>query len=122
MSRSYSRFLTTDSAGHRAGCRHELWNTLAGRRIQPYNKCTCVYTETIMATKTITIDVEAYRRLKGAKKADESFSQAIKRIVKPPFDVERWLKRIREDGLSEDALAAVERQVARRHTGRRRDR
>ena len=32
-------------------------------------------------TKSITIDVEAYRRLKGVQRENESFSQTIKRVV-----------------------------------------
>jgi hypothetical protein len=39
-----------------------------------------------MATKTITVDLEACKRLKQAQKPRESFSQTIKRVVRPPVD------------------------------------
>jgi predicted CopG family antitoxin len=37
-----------------------------------------------MATKTITLDAEAYNRLEAAMRPDESFSSAIKRLVPEP--------------------------------------
>ena len=43
-----------------------------------------------MATKTISIDIEAYERLRSVRKDNESFSQTIKRVVKPPFDFEAF--------------------------------
>ena len=75
-----------------------------------------------MATKTISIDLEAYSRLKRAKARSESFSSAIKRIVRPPLDVEEWLEKLRRHPLSDAAFRAVERAVARRGSGRRRRR
>ena len=81
-----------------------------------------MYTERMMATKTISIDLEAYSRLKRAKARSESFSMAIKRIVRPPFDLEAWLKMLRRNPLSEDAYRAIEAAVARRGSGRRRRR
>ena len=39
--------------------------------------CTCMYTGAPLATKTITIDMEAYKRLKAVQKQNESFSQTI---------------------------------------------
>ncbi|MHA2294552.1 MAG: antitoxin VapB family protein [Candidatus Hodarchaeales archaeon] len=36
-----------------------------------------------MGSKTISLDDEAYKRLKREKKANESFSDVVKRITKP---------------------------------------
>jgi predicted CopG family antitoxin len=68
-----------------------------------------------VATKTISIDVEAYDRLKAVQKENESFSQVIKRVVRKPFDVQAFLKRIERHPMSEEATAAVESHVRRRH-------
>ncbi len=73
-----------------------------------------------MATKTITIDMEAYQRLKEAKKKEESFSQAIKRIVPRRFDWEAWLADIARNPLSDEALEAIEAQVQNRRRRTRR--
>jgi predicted CopG family antitoxin len=75
-----------------------------------------------MATKTISIDLEAYERLRAIRRENESFSQAIKRVVKPPFDVKAYLKRIRECPLSDEAAVAIEEHVEQRHKPSQRER
>jgi len=67
-----------------------------------------------MATKTISLDLEAYNRLKKAKMKSESFSQAIKRLIKPPFDVEKWLKTVEENRLSDEAYEGIEQAIEHR--------
>jgi predicted CopG family antitoxin len=75
-----------------------------------------------MATKTISIDVEAYDRLKSVQRQHESFSQTIKRVIRKPADFESWLKLIEADPSSPQFIGAVEEQIAgrRRHTNRKR--
>ena len=73
-----------------------------------------------MATKNIRIDVEAYQRLKSVQNPAESFSQVIKRVIKPPFDVEAWLNQLRSHPISRRSGVAVEKQVrGRRKTSNR---
>ena len=58
-----------------------------------------------MATKTITIDVDAYDRLKRVQRPTESFSQTIKRVVPRPLDLEAWLSKDLVDLLSRTATS-----------------
>ena len=64
-----------------------------------------------MATKTISIDVEAYERLRSVRHDNESFSQTIKRVVKPPFDYKAFRERLEGLSLSEEAARAIEEQI-----------
>ena len=75
-----------------------------------------------MATKTITIDLEAYERLRSVRQENESFSQVIKRVVQRPTDVQAFLRSIREHPLSEAALDAIEEHIEQRHQPSRRER
>jgi predicted CopG family antitoxin len=75
-----------------------------------------------MATKTISIDTEAYRRLKSVQQKNESFSQTIKRVVQQPIDFDAWMASMEKDPLSEKAVAAVEAIVLQRQNRRNRRR
>ena len=63
-----------------------------------------------MATKTITIDTEAYRRLKSVQNADESFSQTIKRVVRKKLSADELAALFEDFGktLSDKSIDAIE--------------
>lgn len=67
-----------------------------------------------MATKTISIDLEAYERLGNAKRDGESFTEVIKRLVPPPLDLEAWFRDMDANPPSRRAVRAVEEVVRRR--------
>jgi predicted CopG family antitoxin len=75
-----------------------------------------------MATKTISIDVDAYERLKSVQKADESFSQTIKRVVRKPTDLKVWFSAMDRSPMSRRAVAAVSGRIAQRARRSRRPR
>ena len=63
-----------------------------------------------MATKTITIDMEAYGRLKTVQHENESFSQTIKRVIPRPISTKDLIALFRHAGsqLSEGFYQGVE--------------
>lgn len=67
-----------------------------------------------MAVKTITIDTEAYGRLKKAKRRNESFSETIKRIAPKPFDYDAYLKRIETLGPDDEYVRIMDEIIANR--------
>lgn len=67
-----------------------------------------------MATKTISIDLEAYERLKAVQKENESFSQTIKRVVWTPAPFRKWFEDPARQPLSDKAIDAIEQVVAAR--------
>lgn len=67
-----------------------------------------------MAVKTITIDLEAYGLLSRRKGPGQSFSQVIKAHFAPQPTAADLRHRLRDIHVSDDALAAMDRQVQAR--------
>lgn len=68
-----------------------------------------------MAVKTITIDLEAYEALAKQKRANESFSQVIKRTFSEErYTAKHLLENLSEVSLSEEALDRIE-EIRRRN-------
>ncbi len=68
-----------------------------------------------MATKTISVDLDAYRRLKSARRGKESFSMVIKRMIHRPLDVDKYLDSLDAAPMSGGAVKAVEAHETARH-------
>lgn len=65
-----------------------------------------------MAVKTITIDIAAYEALSKRKRANESFSLVIKRILREDrYSAKNLLNHLTAITLSDETLDAVEKQV-----------
>lgn len=75
-----------------------------------------------MATKTISIDLEAYDRLTRARLGNESFSRVIKRTIRPGIDIKTYLSDLDCHPLGDDALAAIDKHERQRHTPLARER
>ncbi len=69
-----------------------------------------------MATKTITLELDAYEKLKAMKKAGESFTEVVRRAVfaDAPLTGENLRAYLRSggSGISERYLDAVEKAAA----------
>ncbi|OGV73417.1 MAG: hypothetical protein A3K19_10960 [Lentisphaerae bacterium RIFOXYB12_FULL_65_16] len=75
-----------------------------------------------MATKTISIDLEAYERLRRARMGDESFSRVIKRVVRPAIDLSSYFAKLDRHPLGDAARDAVAAHELGRHRPAQRDR
>jgi predicted CopG family antitoxin len=68
-----------------------------------------------MAVKTITIDMEAYETLAREKLPGESFSQVIKRVLKPRrMTAASFLRRAESITFSDQTLEQIEQIVKNR--------
>ncbi len=73
-----------------------------------------------MATRTITVDAEAYNRLRKARRPKESFSETIKRFVRVPPDLDALMREAGQHAFGEHLVSAVGQIVADRRRGSRR--
>lgn len=75
-----------------------------------------------MATKTISIDLQAYERLCEARVGHESFSRVIKRVVRPALNLNAYLAEVERHPLSETAVKAIVAHERARHAASTRER
>jgi len=75
-----------------------------------------------MATKTVALDAEAYELLKRQKKADESFSDAVRRLARPRRPLSSfagiWKDMSSAERRELDRVYASLHEADRRHTER----
>ena len=62
--------------------------------------------------KTITVTDDAYEALKKMKTGDESFSEVIKRVAKPTFNIRDYLGILPKDDVERARKALRERKAA----------
>jgi predicted CopG family antitoxin len=70
-----------------------------------------------MGTKTISLADDAYERLKAAKRDDESFSDAVRRLA-PGVRIAEYVG-VLDEATADDLEAAVAERRAERTAGRR---
>ncbi|MBU6412867.1 MAG: hypothetical protein KGS45_05290 [Planctomycetes bacterium] len=64
-----------------------------------------------MADRHVQLDKEAIARLESDRAPGESLSDTVKRVVKPSFDVDAWLRKLKENPASPAMIRALEEQV-----------
>jgi len=64
-----------------------------------------------MATKTITLDLEAYDLLRRHKRGKQSFSEVVKEHFGPRKTIEEFRRALRDVVLSEETLDVIEQQI-----------
>lgn len=69
-----------------------------------------------MATKTISIDLDAYRALRRRKRKGQSFSDVIKEHFAGGISARQFAEIVREAGVAEDTLDTIDDLIARRST------
>lgn len=70
--------------------------------------------DSCMATKTITLDLEAYELLRRHKKGRQSFSQVVKEHFRPRTTVGDFRQALQRTTFEEETLDRVEAEVERR--------
>jgi predicted CopG family antitoxin len=65
-------------------------------------------------TQTVEIDRQAYERLEEAREPGESYSEVIKRCVRPRQSAEEILRAMRRAAVSPATLRAIEESASRR--------